>query len=169
MNENYPAYARQEHTPTSQSTLCFLIKGTYHLELNPNPLCCLPSSMWSGPSLFFTYYSGKMGFPQTFHYSKLVPVLELVYFLVTFALSIPSAWNILSPHLAMASLSSNVTSSDKPSSAVTSVSLTIVWIYLIHLFVFLFLSPTRTEAPQGKEPCPFLFLHCIPNDQLAAQ
>lgn len=67
-----------------------------------------------------------MGFPQTFHYSKLVPVLELVYFLVTFALSIPSAWNILSPHLAMASLSSNVTSSDKPSSAVTSVSLTIV-------------------------------------------
>lgn len=83
--------------------------------------------IWSlHTSLFFTHYSSKMDFPQTFHYSKLVPILELVYFLVTFALSIPSAWNILSLHLAMASLSSNVTSSEKSSSAVTSVSLIII-------------------------------------------
>lgn len=83
----------QEHTPTSQPTLCLLITGKYHLESNPNFSHCLQSPMRSGPWIpFFIHYSSKLDFPRIFHYSKFISVLELLHFLFTIAVSIPSAW-----------------------------------------------------------------------------
>lgn len=99
MNENYPAHTHQTHPSTSTHPLLyFLIIGTYHLELNPNSLCCLTKTNWSGPwiplSPFFIHYSSKPDFPQILQYSKLVPVLKPLYFLFP----LPS---VLSPHLSM--------------------------------------------------------------------
>lgn len=86
------AHTHQEHTPTSEPTLCLLIAGTYHLESNPNFSHCLQNPLRSGPWIpFFIHYSSKLDFPQIVHYSKLVPVLELLHFLFTIAVSIPSA------------------------------------------------------------------------------
>lgn len=106
MNENYPAHTHQTHPSTSTHPLLyFLIIGTYHLELNPNSLCCLTKTNWSGPwiplpssyttlaSRIFLKYSN---IPSLFLYSSLCTFYSLC--LVFFPLTFP-CWFQLKCHL----------------------------------------------------------------------